>query len=71
MVPAKVQCEGIVEDGCGLNMNFVGVVEIDLILVIDCCVPGIGKFAATEQRLCEVWNNVNLVCGGTDIKQKL
>ena len=49
MVPSKVQCEDIytLEDGCGIDMNFVGFIEIDFILVVDGGVPGISKFAAT------------------------
>ena len=36
------------EDGCGINVYFVGVVEVHFIPVVDCCVPRISKFATTE-----------------------
>jgi hypothetical protein len=36
------------EDGCGLNVDFVRIIKVDLILIVDCSVSGIGKFASTE-----------------------
>ena len=42
-------------------MDFVGVVEVDFILVVDGHVPGISKLAATEKRLTKGWDNVNHV----------
>ena len=36
------------EDGCGINVYYVGVVEVHFILVVDCCGPRISKFATTE-----------------------
>jgi hypothetical protein len=36
------------EDGSGVDVDFVGIVEIDFILVVHGSVPGVGKLAAAE-----------------------